>query len=193
MFFSLLLAFSLSVDALGIGLSYGLKRIRFSLPSLLLLTAESFLMMELFLGAGRLFAACFPTTLAQGISAVFLFCFGVWLCLQGIEQKKEQADSPLHTPSLLDKDASFSIEPKEALLLGFLLSIDSLAIGLSAAASGMDVRLLPFFAAVLQTLFLGTGARAGARIILHPTPKESLWSLLSGSILIFIAFFRFFG
>lgn len=52
MLFSLLLAFSLSLDALGIGLSYGLRSIRFRPSALLLLTIEAFLMMELFLLQG---------------------------------------------------------------------------------------------------------------------------------------------
>ena len=60
MLFSLLLAFSLSLDALGIGLSYGLRSIRFRPSALLLLTIEAFLMMELFLFAGRRLAAVFP-------------------------------------------------------------------------------------------------------------------------------------
>ena len=193
MVFPLLLALSLSVDALGIGLSYGLRRIRFPPSSLLLLTGETFLMMEAFLGVGRLLAACFPAGRAEGISTAILFSFGVWLCLQGMGQKKEKEDSPLQSPSLCDKDASFSIEPKEALLLGFILSMDSFAIGLSAAASGMDVTLLPLFAALLQTVFLAVGAKGGARLILHPEPKESLWSLLSGGILIFLAILQVFG
>ena len=65
MLFSLLLAFSLSLDALGIGLSYGLRSIRFRPSALLLLTIEAFLMMELFLFAGRRLAAVFPAHLAD--------------------------------------------------------------------------------------------------------------------------------
>lgn len=191
--FSLLLAFSLSIDALGIGLSYGFRRITFTPLSLLFLTAESFLMLEGFLWLGQLLAYCIPTGLAERLSSVFLFGFGVWLCLQGMGQKKEKADSPLHTPSLCDKDASAAIEPKEALLLGFLLSLDSFAIGISAAASGKNVAFLPLFAALLQTLFLAVGAKGGAKLVLHPQPRESLWSLLSGGILILLALFSFFG
>ena len=94
MVFPLLLALSLSVDALGIGLSYGLRRIRFPLSSLLLLTGETFLMMEAFLGVGRLLAACFPAGLAEGISTAILFSFGVWLCLQGTGKKKRRRIRP---------------------------------------------------------------------------------------------------
>lgn len=126
MLFSLLLAFSLSLDALGIGLSYGLRSIRFRPSALLLLTIEAFLMMELFLFAGRRLAAVFPTHLAERFSPMLLLFFGVWLCLQGMGQGKRKETSPLHSPSLCDKNASSLIEPQEALLLGLLLSVDSL-------------------------------------------------------------------
>ena len=122
MLFSLLLAFSLSLDALGIGLSYGLRSIRFRPSALLLLTIEAFLMMELFLFAGRRLAAVFPAHLAERFSPMLLLFFGVWLCLQGMGQGKRKETSPLHSPSLCDKNASSLIEPQEALLLGLLLS-----------------------------------------------------------------------
>ena len=180
MLFSLLLAFSLSLDALGIGLSYGLRSIRFRPSALLLLTIEAFLMMELFLFAGRRLAAVFPAHLAERFSPMLLLFFGVWLCLQGMGQGKRKETSPLHSPSLCDKNAS-------ALLLGLLLSVDSFAIGLSAAAGGINVTLLPLFSALFQTFFLALGEKCGARLILSPAPKESLWSLLSGGILILLA------
>ena len=180
MLFSLLLAFSLSLDALGIGLSYGLRSIRFRPSALLLLTIEAFLMMELL-------AAVFPAHLAERFSPMLLLFFGVWLCLQGMGQGKRKETSPLHSPSLCDKNASSLIEPQEALLLGLLLSVDSFAIGLSAAAGGINVTLLPLFSALFQTFFLALGEKCGARLILSPVPKESLWSLLSGGILILLA------
>ena len=187
MLFSLLLAFSLSLDALGIGLSYGLRSIRFRPSALLLLTIEAFLMMELFLFAGRRLAAVFPTHLAERFSPMLLLFFGVWLCLQGMGHGKRKETSPLHSPSLCDKNASSLIEPQEALLLGLLLSVDSFAIGLSAAAGGINVTLLPLFSALFQRFFLALGEKCGARLILSPAPKESLWSLLSGGILILLA------
>ena len=94
---------------------------------------------------------------------------------------------PCIPPSLCDKNASSLIEPQEALLLGLLLSVDSFAIGLSAAAGGINVTLLPLFSALFQTFFLALGEKCGARLILSPAPKESLWSLLSGGILILLA------
>lgn len=192
MLFSLFLAFSLSLDALGIGLSYGLRKIRFRPSALFLLTIEAFFMMELFLTAGRRLAAVVPARPAERISPFILLFFGAWLCLQGMGQKNEKEDSPLQAPSLCDKNASFSIEPKETLLLGLLLSVDSFAIGLSAAAGGMDVAFLPLFSALFQTLFLALGEKCGTRLMLSPAPRESLWSLVSGGILILLAAIQLF-
>lgn len=191
MLFSLLLAFSLSLDALGIGLSYGLRRIRFRPSALLLLLSETFLMMTLFLWVGRQLASLFSASLAAYLSPLILLFFGAWFCLQALRQKKNA--SPLRTPSLCDRDASLCIEPKEALLLGFLLSLDSFAIGLSAAAGGMEVSLLPLFSALLQTAFLALGEVCGAKLSLSPAPRESLWSLLSGGILLLLAALQLFG
>lgn len=173
MLFSLLLAFSLSLDALGIGLSYGLRSIRFRPSALLLLTIEAFLMMELFLFAGRRLAAVFPAHSAERFSPMLLLFFGVWLCLQGMGQGKRKETSPLHSPSLCDKNASSLIEPREALLLGLLLSVDSFAIGLSAAAGGINVTLLPLFSALFQTFFLALGEKCGTRLILSPARRKA--------------------
>lgn len=194
MVFVLLLAVSLSVDALGIGISYGLRKIRFSPAALAILAAEGCGMMQVFLWLGRLFSGCFPAGWAEAASPVFLLGCGVWLCLQGTGRNKTgKADSPLHAPSLCDKDASAMIEPKEAFLLGLLLSLDSFAIGMSAAASGMDTAGLPLFAALFQTAFLGIGSFCGGRLLLRAEPRESLWSLLSGGILILLAAARLLG
>ena len=180
--FSLFLAFSVSVDALGIGLSYGLRKIRFPASSLLLLCVENFLMMTLFLRLGRILSGFFPTALAEQLSAAVLFFFGLWLCLP-----KKKTDSPLHSPTLCDKDHSSVLEPQEALFLGFLLSMDSFAIGLSA--STLEVPLLPLFAALLQTGFLFLGGRFGSRLMRLASPEETLWGSLSGGTLMLLAVF----
>lgn len=192
MFLSLLLALSISADALGIGIAYGLRHISFPPLSRLLLAAETFLMMEGFLLLGGLLSCFVPQALAEGAGRWFLFLFGAWLCLRGFGQKKE-ADSPLavvHTPSRCDKDGSSVLEPRETLLLGFILSIDSFAIGLSAAVSGMAAEFLPLFAALFQTAFLSIGASVGAKLHGLGGVRESLWQLLSGGLLICIALLR---
>ncbi len=192
MVFSLLLALSLSIDALGIGISYGLRRITFPTASKFLLALETFLMMEGFILAGRGLALLLPSTAGKTLAPCFLLLFGLWLCLQGFRKAKEPP-SPLASvqqPSVCDKDASQTLDPKEALLLGFILSLDSLGIGISAAASGMEISKLPMFAAIFQTFFLLLGASFGMKLQTSAKIRENLWTLVSGGILIFIAILR---
>ena len=115
MLFSLLLAFSLSLDALGIGLSYGLRSIRFRPSALLLITIEAFLMMELFLFAGRRLAAVFPAHLAERFFSTFLRC----VALSARHGAESGRTSPLHSPSLCDKNASSSLSRRKPFSLGF--------------------------------------------------------------------------
>lgn len=192
MFFCLLLAFSLSVDALGIGISYGLRHITFPTTSRILLALETFIMMEGFILAGRGLALLLPSATGETLAACFLLLFGLWLCLQGFRKAKEPP-SPLatvHQPSTCDKDASKTLEPKESLLLGFILSLDSLGIGVSAAASGMEIGKLPLFAAIFQIAFLSLGAFLGKKLTNSAKVRENLWTTLSGGILVFIALIR---
>lgn len=192
MVFCLLLAFSLSIDALGIGISYGLRRITFPTASKFLLALETFLMMEGFILAGRWLALLIPSAAGETLAACFLLLFGLWLCLQGFRKVKEPP-SPLasvHQPSVCDKDASHTLDPKETLLLGFILSLDSLGVGVSAAASGMEIGKLPLFSAIFQIAFLAVGAFLGKKLTGTAKIRENLWTTLSGGILIFIAFIR---
>lgn len=192
MVFCLLLAFSLSVDALGIGISYGLRRITFPTASKFLLAIETFFMMQSFIWAGRGLALLLPSATGETLAACFLLLFGLWLCLQGFRKAKEPP-SPLatvHQPSACDKDASKSLEPKEALLLGFILSLDSLGVGVSAAASGIKIASLPIFAGIFQVGFLSLGAYFGKKLTFFDKIRENLWTTLSGGILIIIALIR---
>ncbi|WP_304507344.1 manganese efflux pump [Anaerotignum sp.] len=192
MVFCLLLAFSLSVDALGIGISYGLRRITFPTASKFLLAIETFFMMQGFILAGRGLALLLPSATGETLAACFLLLFGLWLCLQGFRKAKEPPShlATVHQPSACDKDASKTLEPKEALLLGFILSLDSLGVGVSAAASGIKIASLPIFAAIFQVSFLSLGAFFGEKLTSSDKVKENLWTTLSGGILILIALIR---
>ncbi|WP_313528178.1 manganese efflux pump [Anaerotignum sp.] len=192
MVFCLLLAFSLSVDALGIGISYGLRHITFPTASRILLAIETFLMMEVFILAGRGLALLLPSATGETLAACFLLLFGLWLCLQGFRKAKEPPSpmATVHQPSACDKDASHTLEPKESLLLGFILSLDSLGVGISAAASGMAIGNLPLFAAIFQIMFLSIGAFLGKKLTSSTKVRENLWTTLSGGILVFIALIR---
>lgn len=206
MLLSFLLALSLSLDALGVGLSYGLRQIRFPLLSRLLLALETAVLLYVFLQAGAFLAKILPFHMAQYLAIAFLLGFGGWLCIQGLRtetntsdldcsdsassQKNGSALSFLRTPSRCDKDASASLEPKEALLLGLVLSADACGVGISAGAAALCVAWLPLWAALTQTCFLAIGCWIGHGVSMLCQIPEQRYCLLSGVIFLGIGITR---
>ena len=189
MAYSLLLAFSLSIDALGIGISYGMRKIKFPLPSALLLAGETFVLIYLFMLLGHGLSWLIPADISVFFANGFLFCFGFWLCLQGFRHVPE-ASSILHQPSSCDLDQSKTLDPKEALLLGLVLSLDSFGVGVSASVSGMNVSFLPILTGMFQTVFLAVGAGVGKHFSTRTHIKENTWTILSGTLLIGLSLSR---
>lgn len=190
MIYTVFLAFSMSIDAFGIGISYGIRRIRLPFLSALCLGIETFLILQLILWLGHQLAFLLPVAFATTMGNVFLMLFGLWLCKQSLPKKQDDAPSILQQPSGFDKNASSILEVKEALLLGALLSMDSFGIGICVATAEMESSLLPILAAILQILFLTTGTWTGQHLQQSSQIKEAFWSMFSGGILIVIALIR---
>lgn len=193
MLLSFLLALSLSLDAFGVGLSYGLRQIHFSWISRLLLAFETAALLYVFLQAGAWIAEILPYPFAQYLATLFLFGFGCWLCIQGLRAEKPSSDTALsflRTPSRCDKDASASLEPKEALLLGLVLSADACGVGISAGAAALYVVWLPLWAALTQTAFLAIGGWIGHGVSMRCQIPEHRYCLLSGVIFLGIGITR---
>ena len=194
MILSFLLALSLSLDALGAGMTCGLRRISLPVFSRIVLGLETAGLLFLFLKAGTFLAACLPPHWAERGAALFLVGFGLFLLFQGC---RKQTDSPsplkfLRSPSQCDTDGSAVLEAGEALLLGLVLSADACGVVLSAAAAGFSVYWLPFFAALLQTFFLSVGAGAGKRLMEAAPMAENRYTLLSGGIFLAMGLLRLF-
>lgn len=194
MFFVLLLAISLSIDALGIGLCYGIRGIRISFAAKCILLLESMFLMILFLFAGKHITIFFSSEIANKIGVILLFIMGIWFCFQSVQKEKnvqkENADM-LRNPHYCDKDHSNHIDAKEALSLGFILSIDSMGAGIAAGAAEISF-LLSFFTAIFQILFLSMGIFLGKHFKKRSGIKENIWTAFSGCILISIALLRCF-
>ena len=196
MLLCVLLAISLSIDAFSTGIAYGLRQIKFPMLSRLCIALETFVLLALFLCAGSFLATLFPMQIAEYVAILFLFCFGLCLCLQCFRKQKENKTgflSFLQQPSRCDKNHSAVLEPKEALLLGLVLSADACGVGISLSVGGFSVLFLPLLSAIAQTLILYLGTFWGNHLQHATKCKEEYATLLSGGILMLIAGFRFFS
>ncbi|NLX91178.1 MAG: sporulation membrane protein YtaF [Firmicutes bacterium] len=168
-FTALLLAAALSADGFGVGLAYGIRKIKVSFFSILLIIFCAVLAMTFSLIFGQLIAGFIPYHLTSFFGGSILVLFGFWQLLEGLKKYK---DNPvlltiklktfglvlqiIREPENADMDRSGDINYKEALLLGIALNIDVAGVGLGAAMAGYSFILIPFVTiGLFFALYLG--------------------------------------
>ena len=115
----LILAVSLSMDALGIGISYGLRRIRVSWKARVVICAMSMMVTGAAVGLGSVLLKVIPLPAAKLLGCGMLLILGLVIIVQGFRKRKEENSFSC------DFDRSKAIETAEALYLGAALSVDS--------------------------------------------------------------------
>ncbi|MHA6529619.1 manganese efflux pump [Paenibacillus sp. BAC0078] len=94
-FFSLLLlAFALSLDGFGVGITYGLRKMKIPLLSVLIISLCSGIVICVSMQVGVLLAKVVSPNAASSIGAVILVLMGCWSLFQMLMQReKEQGDA----------------------------------------------------------------------------------------------------
>lgn len=210
-----LMAFSLSIDALGVGIAYGLKKIRIPLSSGILMSFMSFCCALIAVGAGKLLYTVLPPKAGGWLSVLILVSMGIYMIDTARKLRKNPEDQSIGQPSPTvqkqmvleflgltitiiqnppkgDFDGSKAIERNEAVYLGLALSLDSLGAGIGYSMGASSVFLLPFCICLFQFLFLTLGTGLGkhiSRLHIH----ETFFSLLPGIIMLLLAALRIFG
>lgn len=202
----ILLAISLSVDALVIGISYGFRKIFVPTSSMIVIALISFFITGASIALGNAMLLVVPVFIAKILGPAMLFILGAFTIFKGFKKTPNSSprvcrskDNIIHItkkiiddPESCDFNKSSKIDLTESIYLGLALSIDSICSGISSALSGLNSFLLPVLAALFQFAFLSTGcffAKKFSSIILI---DEKYFSLLSGSILIILAIIRLF-
>lgn len=113
-FSPVLLAFALSLDGFGAGVTYGLRKTRIPLLSVLIISLCSGLVLGISMQAGALLQRFFSPFAASVIGAVILILLGCWSLWQ---QLKRAGDSESEPPLVLHKEVE---ERSEASVSGEL-------------------------------------------------------------------------
>lgn len=198
------LAITLSIDALGIGISYGVRGINIPLFSKFIISIQTFLIITISLFLGNVVFSFFPTTIRNYTGVIILIALGVFMIIEAYLPKKEKTETVrtfsikqagitikiIKSPPVCDFNKSNKIEPFEALYLGLALSIDSFGVSFGSGAFGVFSIFLPLFAVFFQILFLSIGISSGRKISNISKLSENTWITVSGCILIFIGFLK---
>ena len=180
LFNCILLALSVSIDSLGIGITYGIKNTKIAKISNFILFAISFCTTCGSIFLGHYIAVILSPTFATFLGSSFLIILGIYNIYKSIN----------NPPINFDTDHSNDIDKKEAILLGLALSIDSFCVGIGCGIIGIDDLLFPILVASFQLLFLNCGNFVAKKIIQRIDISENILSIFAGIILIFVGILR---
>ncbi len=214
-----LLSVTLSVDALFAGFSYGLSGTKIPWLSKLIICAFSVIYAALALLLGSALAGLLPALAGKIIGAAILAVLGISMIIKSRARPKEKPaessnDAPRtvfkliikslgitieilkNNPAAGDIDRSGIIDKKEALLLGFALSVDSLGAGIGSALSGLCAWYIPLIVGLCQLAFLSTGLFGGGVLCQKrknlPSKYDTLTQMMPGFLLIGLSILRLF-
>ncbi|HEX2938100.1 MAG TPA: sporulation membrane protein YtaF [Ruminiclostridium sp.] len=214
----IILSVTLSIDALFAGFSYGLNGTRIPLTSKLIICAFSVIYCAAALLLGSAFAGLLPPIAGKITGAAILAALGVFMIVKSRikpdSKRKDSDESPKtlckiiikslgitiqilkNNPAAGDVDASGVIDKKEAVLLGFALSVDSLGAGIGCAMSGLSAWYIPPAVGICQLAFLSAGLLTGKflceKCSVLSKKYDAVTSVLPGILLIVLSILRFF-
>ena len=198
----IIFAVVLSLDGFGVGISYGMRKIKIPLFSLIIICLSSTSALAVSMLAGNLVAALFSKELAEVLGGIALLLIGSWLLAQAWVEKLEFKDIEVKIPSIgivikilkepskADFDGSGEITCNEAIFLGLALAMDALGAGFGAAMVGLNPWLTPLVAGISKFFLINLGLYLGARSQINNLVKE--FSLLPGFIIICLGFLKVF-
>ncbi len=181
LFSSLVLALSSSIDALGIGITYGIKNTKISFLAKIVLFVISIVVSILSILFGNFIKNVLPDFITKLFGNLILIGMGLFVVFQAMNEDKLN----------FDLDCSNSIDIKEAFFLGFALSFDCFCIGSCGSALGINSFLFPLFISVFQFVFLSVGNALGKKLQLLANLPNHVWSMVSGVLLVLIGLVRF--
>ena len=174
--YQIILAVSSSIDSLGIGITYGIKNTSISKFGRIILFIISYLITFIALLFGNSIKGIFSEFSTKLLGFAILFFMGLFIFIQGLRDDNVSADF----------DNSNSIDYKEALFLGFALSLDSFDIGIGGGIIGISFSIFPFIVSVFQMFFLSFGNYLGKKLNNLSRLPNNVWSIISGVLLMFI-------
>lgn len=172
---SFLFALSANIDSFTVGISYGIKKMKISPLSTILIaliaTTGTFLSMLL----GKFIIKFMSENTANIIGSVSLILMGIWFIIDAsikehCERNKKLCNAEnnllpyknlLDNPEIVDIDNSGYIDVKESIFLAFALTINNVGVGIGASITGINIFLATIFTLILSTIGLLAGCIIG--------------------------------
>ncbi|MGO4888676.1 sporulation membrane protein YtaF [Anaerobacillus sp. MEB173] len=203
----LLLALAVSLDSFGVGLTYGLRKMKLPFRSLLFIASCSAVSILIAMGFGNIAQYYLSPKTAETIGGFILISIGLWALYQvyrpAKRDKKTKDDDVivsfeikmlgvviriLRKPMVADFDNSGTITGREAFLLGVALSLDAFGAGIGAALIGFSPMWMAISVAIMSALCVTVGMKSG--YIFSDTRWVKKFSFVPGLLLIILGVWK---
>lgn len=173
---------AVSLDGFGVGITYGMRKIRISFAALLVIMICSGVIVITSMLIGNFLRTFISPEITSVLGSVILIALGIFVLFSiirsnNIEQVKENGienyeeentesrfnhfKSVVSDPHRADKDRSGSISVGEALVLGTALALDAFGAGIGAAMLGYSPILTSILIATMSGVFVFSGIKIG--------------------------------
>ncbi len=149
-----LLAVSVSLDTLGIGMAYAVSDIRVPFATRMVIGGEVGILTLAAVAAGRTLGHVIPDFVLRLIGSVILAILGSRMLWNALGENKTVD---------YDRDHSHTLEPWEGVVLGFIMALDSVCAALGIAGHSLAL-LFPVMTAVSSILFFSLGSRLSGNL-----------------------------
>ena len=205
---SILLDLSSSLDSLGVGITYGIKKTKISILGIIILFLLSIIITNISILLGNALNQLLNPRVSIYVGSLLLIIMGIFIIYETVFPKKHKKKKRkeynlfikylgitiniIKDPINSDIDKSNKIDFKEAMFLGFALSLDAVCIGFGGSIIGINSFIFPLLISIFQILFLCIGSKIGRIINQFSNVPQNLWNIISGLLLIFIGIIKFF-
>jgi putative sporulation protein YtaF len=172
LFHLLVLSLAANLDNLGVGVAYGIRRIKVSALANLIIAVIAFLLGIISVSFGKSIAHFFSDSVANDIGATLLIGIAIWLMFPRKSTSHAQVDSTnehisfwglLNSPEEADWDHSAVISWQESIVLGFALSINVFTNGITAGLWKLNSIISALMMALFSFLTIWIGTLLGER------------------------------
>ncbi|MBT2218182.1 sporulation membrane protein YtaF [Virgibacillus dakarensis] len=169
------LVIAVSLDGFGVGIAYGMRRIRVPLIALFIIMLCSGVIVLTSMTIGSMITSYISAYTAKIIGGLILVSIGIFCLWNVLRSRTDDAVDPsensvsqlnqfksvLKEPQQADLDQSGVISIQEAILLGFALALDAFGAGLGAAMLGYSPLVTASLVAFMSGILVFGGIHIG--------------------------------
>lgn len=183
----ILIGIAANLDNLGISLAYGAKQTKIPIGSNVMIALISMILTYVAVFTGGAITAYISPNMANFSGSLLLCIIGLWVLWSSRPSKNNFKKDPED----FDKDNNHIISIKEAVLLGFVLSVNCFAGGIGIGANGISAIWTVISVGFFSILTVEIGSHFG--YLLTKTFIGKYSTTISGYLLIFIGVFEMFA